>query len=143
MAEEVNVNRFADLAKDPYANFNEAVRAYIFRDKEVIEELVKVNDETSTFLIRNYLEVNLILESTDHKYVSGLTIQGGSEILGYELYVFRGLPPQQMVLGNEYFEYYLKCLYMTGYITFENDPYYEVACQRVREDKMRGRLDIF
>ncbi|WP_084509505.1 hypothetical protein [Paenibacillus assamensis] len=142
-AKEVDVNCFADLAKDPCANFKDAVKAYKFRDKTVIEEIFKFNDETGTFLGRNYLKNNLIIESKDGIYMSAATCQGGSGLLMCELRVFGGIEKEQQVVGNQDFEYYLKCLYLAGYIQFENDSYYEVACQRMRMNRDKRKIDIF
>ncbi|MBN3526326.1 pyruvate kinase [Paenibacillus apiarius] len=131
-AEEVDIHYFSDLEKDPHANFDTVVKAYIFRDERGIKELLKLNPD-------EYLEcyhpngINIILNSEDKTYLSGATEQGMSFLLGLETSIFCGISQEDMALGNEKFEDYLKALYLAGYIQFEDDPLIERAYQRYRD----------
>ncbi|MFW5433117.1 pyruvate kinase [Paenibacillus apiarius] len=131
LAEEIDIECFADLKKDRYANFHTARRAYIFRNKQVSDELIKLNPIEDLESLRT-AEFNIILNSEDNIYLSGATEQGRSYLLALETSIFCGIEEEDMRLGNEEFEDYLKALYLTGYIQFENDPLIEKAYQRYR-----------
>ncbi|BFH68369.1 hypothetical protein J27TS7_54070 [Paenibacillus dendritiformis] len=136
-ATPVDVNRFDDLKKDPWADFHTAVAAYQFRNSDGVEKLLIL--ESPDEKIEFYKECtygdgcNLILNSEDQIYVSGGTIQVGTKLLLIELDIFGGIDKEDMVPGKEEFNDYLKALYLAGYIHFENDSFIEKARQRYRE----------
>ena len=131
-AKEVSIECFAGLRRDPHANFDTVVKAYIFRDERGIKELLKLNPD-------EYLEcykpngINSIINSEDNIYMSGGTMQGMSFLLALETSIFCGIEEENMKLGNEEFEDYLKALYLAGYIQFEDDLLIERAYQRYRD----------
>ncbi len=60
--------------------------------------------------------INIILTSEDNQYISGFTLQGGSEKLFNELCIFEEIDKRKCQLGNEEFHEYLKRLVKADYI---------------------------
>ncbi|ANA79084.1 hypothetical protein PVOR_27540 [Paenibacillus vortex V453] len=131
-AVETDLENFSGLRFDPYENFDEAVKAYSFRDKRGIKELFKLNsEEYDESLVPN--GINLTVNSKDNMYISGGTEIGGSNLLSIETAIFFGIDKEEMTLGNERFEDYLVALYLAGYIQFENDTILEDVYKRYRD----------
>ncbi|EJW20339.1 pyruvate kinase [Paenibacillus alvei] len=128
-AEEVDLDQFEGLKKDPYAHYESIVKAYTFRDERGFNQLEKLNP--SEYLSSE--EINLLINSDDNIYMSGGTTQGTSFLLALETNIFGGIKKESMVLGNEEFEDYLKALYLTGYIDLEDDFLLQKAHERYRK----------
>ncbi|NOJ74127.1 pyruvate kinase [Paenibacillus alvei] len=116
-AEELDVSKFDDLKKDPYANYDTIVKAYTIHDSRVIEKLVSLNPPGSI----TPEVINFLINSSDGIYYSGSTIQGMSNLLGLEASIFGGIKEEDMVLGNGSFEEYLIFLYLLEYIDLGDD----------------------
>lgn len=119
--EKVDLESFSNLRRDPEADFDKAVAAYVFKDERGTRELVKLNRDED---IHEPLEFALVINST---------LLGNSELLSLETYVFHGMDKAEMVLGNLRFEEFLIVLYLTGYIQFENDPLIDQIIARYKE----------
>ncbi|WCF06308.1 pyruvate kinase [Paenibacillus thiaminolyticus] len=131
-AEEVDLDKFDGLKKDSHANFDTIVKAYTFKDERGLKELLKLNpDEDLDCYIPNGF--HYLLNSNDNEFLSGATEKGMSFVLSLESSIFMGIEESDMVLGNERFEDYLKALYLTEYIQFEDDPWIEKAHKRYKE----------
>lgn len=129
-AEEADLRNYEGLRSDPHANFETAVKAYCFPDERGIKKLLKLNPDE--YLDDEPNGFHFIINSKDGTYLCGATEQGMSFVLGLESCIFSGVDQNNMVLGNEKFEDYLKALYLTGYIQFDNDPLLEQAYERYR-----------
>ncbi|WII37329.1 pyruvate kinase [Paenibacillus thiaminolyticus] len=130
-AEEADLRRYESLRSDPDAYFETAVKAYTFRDRRGIEQLLKLNPDNSLHSYRPN-GFHYIINSEDGIHPCGGTRQGMSYMLSLENGIFYGIDPSEMILGNERFEDYLKALYLTGYIQLDNDPLLEQAHARYR-----------
>ncbi|WII36325.1 hypothetical protein [Paenibacillus thiaminolyticus] len=106
-ATQVDVNRFADLKKDPCTDFHTAVTAYLFRNSDGVEKpltLESPDEKIEFYKDCTYADrCNLILNSEDQIYKSGGTIQVGTKLLLIELDIFGGIDKHDMVLGKEEF----------------------------------------
>ncbi|MEK3703457.1 pyruvate kinase [Paenibacillus sp. FSL R7-0198] len=121
-AEKVDLSLFSNLSSDPYADFDQAIAAYVFKDKRGIIELLKLNNEEE------------IYEPLEFAWIINSTIQGFSHMLCVEISVLQiEIPKEQMVLGNLLFEEYLVALYLTGHIFFENDQLIDKVIARYKE----------
>ncbi|MCL6664185.1 pyruvate kinase [Paenibacillus amylolyticus] len=120
-AEKVDLNFFSALSRDPDADFNNAVTAYVFRDERGIRELVKLNKEED---IDDTMEFGLVINSTQI---------GVSFVLTLEICIFDGIEADEIHLGNLRFEEYLIALYLTGYIQFDNDSEIDLLVERYRD----------
>ncbi|GBF76676.1 hypothetical protein PA598K_05160 [Paenibacillus sp. 598K] len=129
-AQQVNVGQFSSLQNDPYAKFETAVTAYIFRDEEAVSQLMMLNHADVHLISR---EINLILNSEDNVFMSGATPQGMSFLLELELDVFSGFDQEEAYLGNKRFEEFLVVLYLTGHIAFDNDPLIDPLRQKFKD----------
>ncbi|WP_145152154.1 pyruvate kinase [Paenibacillus xylanexedens] len=120
-AEKVDLEEFSDLRNDPYAGFDQAVAAYVFKDERGTKQLISLNKDED---IHEPLEFAWIIEST---------VRGFSLVLNLGIDVFYGMEESEMTLGNQRFEEYLILLYLTGYIEFENDYFINPLRARYRE----------
>ncbi|WP_340400443.1 pyruvate kinase [Paenibacillus sp. FSL H8-0079] len=108
-AEKVDLSFFADLSRDPHANFDKATAAYVFEDERGTKELLQLNNVEEQ---HEGMEIAWIINST---------MRGMAHQLILETDVFYGMDNEEMYLGNPRYEEFLVTLYLTGYIQFEND----------------------
>ncbi|WP_251035097.1 pyruvate kinase [Paenibacillus polymyxa] len=108
-AEKVDLSFFSDLISDPHAGFDQAIAAYVFKDKKAIRELTKLNREDE------------IDESMEYGWIVNSTQIGNSNLLTLEICIFHGIEKEDINIENMRFKEYLIMLYLTGYIHFEND----------------------
>lgn len=59
-------------------------------------------------------------------------MQSPTKLLAIEMSIFSGINKENMILGKEEFDNYLKALYLAGYIQFKNDFVIEQARKRYR-----------
>ncbi len=120
-AEQVALDRFSDLADDPYANFDQAIGAYIFENEDGIQKLIRLNCDED------------IDPDAIHAWIMNSTQLGMSNVLTLEIAIFYGMSSSDMVIGNLEFEEYLIALYILGYIQFENDTCIDKICNLYRK----------
>ncbi|MDR6726156.1 hypothetical protein J2W91_004662 [Paenibacillus amylolyticus] len=121
-ADKVNLSLFSNLSGDPYADFDQAIAAYVFNDERGINKLLKLNNAQE------------IYEPFEFAWIINSTIQGFSHMLSIEISVLQQeITKDQMVLGNLLFEEYLLALYLTGHIYFEDDQLIDKVISRYKE----------
>lgn len=124
--------KFADIGEDVenpckyYVIIESDVLKNLFTDEEKIDlytmALFSENESIENQTEKMWLDVqvgrriNIILTSEDNQYISGFTLQGGSEKLFNELCIFEGIDKRKCQLGNEEFHEYLKRLVKADYI---------------------------
>ena len=127
---------FADLDGE---SMSRAKRYYVITDSVVLQELytpaekmdlysmmLLMQDEPEEFEfivqqmwhdIQLGKRINIILESEDNIYMSNFHLQGMSDKLLNEMYIFNGIDEKDCHLDNEAFRDYLKILIAAGFIT--------------------------
>lgn len=129
-AKQVDIHTFSDLQGDPHAKFETVVTAYTIREDHALKKLMVLNKPEDTLSTH---ELSLILNSEDQQYLSGGTLRGMSYLLALEVDVFWGIEKEARVLENEQYKEFLVVLYLTGYLSFANDPLIGRLRERYRE----------
>ncbi|TXK77023.1 hypothetical protein [Paenibacillus sp. N3.4] len=141
LATELDKKEFEDLKGDIHVHYEKISKCYTIQNEEVLNSLYSATEKISRFIMMEHLKkqafnnddmdikklemwrevnqgsrINVILES-ENQYISGFTIQGGSDKLVNELVVFKGIDSEKCVLENQEFLYYLQALLKAGYLT--------------------------
>ncbi|MFI8684836.1 hypothetical protein [Rossellomorea sp. NPDC077527] len=113
-----------------------AIKYYVITDENVLQRVFTAIEKIDFFELMNSSDqdekqttvekmwtdiqygqrINVILESMDHTYITGFTLQGMSEKLFHELNVFVGIDPGECTVENECFLHYLRSLVVAGYL---------------------------
>lgn len=127
---------FESLSSDPFVNFQNVVNCLTIEDEELINSLLsedekeerkhvqreilnnsELNEEEKQQILQDEMTVNILIESTDNKFISNFTIQGGSDRILNQLSILKGIDQQSCFLGNEDYENFLHALVNEGYIS--------------------------
>lgn len=128
-AKRVDKKEFEELKDDPFVDFDNIVFCYSITDEEVVNSLRSASEKKEMNQIKKLISqvtsiserekklalqaeetFTIILESSDHRYVDNITLQGESEKLLKEMIFLQGINPSECKLGNEDYEEYLKVL---------------------------------
>ncbi len=125
----------ADLAKDPYADFEHFYKCYIIADPTILESIFTSEEkeiQASMYKAnaiapddpfqRAWVDIQqgrmlrIAVMSSDGQTMTSFTQQGLSERLLYTLIMLKGIDPSYAQLGNPAYEYYLQALHKAGYL---------------------------
>ncbi|TWT09231.1 hypothetical protein [Planomicrobium sp. CPCC 101079] len=129
-AKPVNIDKFEELKEDVCVNFDNIVFCYSITDEEAKNNLLTAAEKQEMQKMKKLISsqsslsakdkkialqqvemLNIILESSDGKYVDNFTLQGGSEKLLDEMIFLKGIDPEKCILGNEEYEMYLEVVH--------------------------------
>lgn len=139
-AEEVDVQLFPELQNDPYFNSSHVTKCYAIHDPEVLKNLFSeeekkdhlefmrlngvLNKKVDHSVVEDRLHaigqgslLYIFFQSPDGTYLgSFLSTHGQCEKISHELIVFKGIDPENCVIGNVDYKLYLFSLVKAGYL---------------------------